>query len=896
VIPAGHRLGAYRILSPLGAGGMGEVYLAEDTRLHRRVALKLLPPRAAEDERSHKRLLREAQAAAALDHPNICTVYDVGEAEGHSFIAMQYVEGETLAARLRQPLDLDVALAIAVQVAAALAEAHRHGIIHRDIKPQNIMLSGGGQVKVLDFGLARFTEPADGTAETVTLLTESGAIAGTVPYMSPEQTRGDPLDARSDVFSFGCVFYEMLARTHPFHGRTAAETISAILTREPAALPDTIAPDEVQRILRKCLEKNRERRYQTTADLVIDLENARSGRHAPARPPSGATVSAPPHRQRRLLRLVWIIAPAALVVLAAGGFWWWSVRLGETTVPVPSARFVQITNLADSAAAPSLSPDGRMVAFVSGGEWFNSTGQVYVKLLPNGDAVRLTNDPRPKYAPAFTPDGSRVAYTLVSGSGVSLSWDTWTVPVLGGKPTLLLPNASGLAWLDGSHVVFSEIEAGTGLHMGIVTATVDRASERRLYFPQNQRAMAHLSYPSPDRRWVLVVEMDSTLAWQRCRLVPLDGSSTGHAVGPTGACISAGWSPDGRWMYFSAAVEGRFHLWRQRFPDGPPEPLTSESATEERGITVAPDGQSLITAVGQRQDSLWVHDARGDHLLPLEGAASDPRVSRDGTRVYCLVQQATAPYPQGVTVVDLASGRTDRILAEFPIVNFDISRDDRTVAFTTVSAGGQHQVWRADLDRRSPPAEVATDADGVRFGAGGELIIRSLAARQNTLERIPEGTTTAQRIVTPPLMDYLAVSPDGTWAVIVTADPSRPSGLETVAVPVDGGQARVLCPKVCWPQWSQDGRAFYLMDLTPASQVGQADMASAGIGTLVFRLPAGRVFPDLPPEGVSDPASLAARPGVIRIPVSDIAPGPDPSLYVFQRADIQSNLFRVPLR
>src|SRR5436853_4546941 len=219
----------YKIISQLGAGGMGEVYLAEDTQLGRRVAIKLLPPELVADERANKRLVKEAHAAATLDHPNICSIYEVGEADGHSFIAMQYIEGETLDSRIkRTPLELKESLTIAAQIADALAEAHSHGIIHRDIKPGNIMITKRGQAKVMDFGLARVIAPAvESEAETQSLLTTPGTIVGTMPYMSPEQVRGEVLDGRSDIFSFGVVLYEMLSGRQPFASASVAATISA---------------------------------------------------------------------------------------------------------------------------------------------------------------------------------------------------------------------------------------------------------------------------------------------------------------------------------------------------------------------------------------------------------------------------------------------------------------------------------------------------------------------------------------------------------------------------------------------------------------------------------------------------------------------------------------------
>ncbi|MEK6323140.1 MAG: protein kinase [Acidobacteriota bacterium] len=285
-LPANTVIAHYRILSPLGAGGMGEVYLAEDTKLDRKVAIKFLPPESTADEQAKKRLVREAKAAAKLDHPNICSVYEIGEADGRSFIVMQYVEGETLASRIHhKPLELRESLDIVVQVADALAEGHSRGIIHRDIKPQNIMITARGQVKVLDFGLAKILrerEVLESESATQSLLSEPGMIMGTVPYMSPEQVRGETLDARSDIFSFGAVVYEVVAGRQPFAAESAAATLSAILTQEAAPLARYTAdvPEELQRIVRKCLEKDRERRYQMMRDVAVDLENVRREREA----------------------------------------------------------------------------------------------------------------------------------------------------------------------------------------------------------------------------------------------------------------------------------------------------------------------------------------------------------------------------------------------------------------------------------------------------------------------------------------------------------------------------------------------------------------------------------------------------------------------------------------
>ena len=274
----GRQLGTYKILSQLGAGGMGEVYLAEDTSLNRKVAIKFILATSTADEQAQKRLIREAQAAARLEHPNICTIYEVGRQDDIGFIAMQYVEGATLASRIQgKPLALGDALEVSIQIAGALSCAHSQGVIHRDIKPQNIIIDSHGQLKVLDFGLAKIVERGellDGEADTEALLSTPGMIIGTPAYMSPEQVRGETLDARSDIFSFGSVLYEMVSGRHPFGEPSPAATLSAILTTDPAPLARYVSgmPDELQRIVRKALHKDREERYQGVKDLALDLK------------------------------------------------------------------------------------------------------------------------------------------------------------------------------------------------------------------------------------------------------------------------------------------------------------------------------------------------------------------------------------------------------------------------------------------------------------------------------------------------------------------------------------------------------------------------------------------------------------------------------------------------
>lgn len=280
-LSAGTKIGRYKIGSLIGTGGMGEVYLSEDTQLGRKVAIKVLAAELLTDDRARKRLVREARAAATLDHPNICSIHEVGEADGHRFIVMQFVEGEPLDVRIKKsPLVVKEALHIATQLADALAEAHSKGIVHRDIKPANVMLTHRGEAKMMDFGLAKIvvqTQGIESEAETAAIVSTPGTIIGTIPYMSPEQVRGKAVDARSDIFSFGILLYELVSGHRPFHGESSADTATAILTHEPPPLArySNDVPAELERIVSKALHKEPEDRYQTSRDLLIDLRTLR---------------------------------------------------------------------------------------------------------------------------------------------------------------------------------------------------------------------------------------------------------------------------------------------------------------------------------------------------------------------------------------------------------------------------------------------------------------------------------------------------------------------------------------------------------------------------------------------------------------------------------------------
>jgi eukaryotic-like serine/threonine-protein kinase len=871
------RVGPYQIEDRLGEGGMGTVYRALDTRLNRLVAIKFLAT-GGTDVAAVRRFQREAQMASALNHPHILTVHDVGESEGRQYLVTELVDGGTLrdwapAGRCTRREIIE----LLTGVADALATAHDAGILHRDIKPANILVTRGGFAKLADFGLAKLLDELLETRTLVEGATRPGVVVGTIAYMSPEQASGAPLDARSDVFSFGVVLHEMLAGERPFTGANELEVLQRIIHGAPQPLPRGVSA-ALRGVVDKALEKKPADRYQSMRELTIDLRRA-----ARAEADMPASVDRSP---RRWLRIAAVAGLA--MMLAAAAFWVWSP---VSRYPVSQSEWVQLTNFPDSVSQPSLSPDGRMLTFLRGPGSFVTGGQVYVKLLPDGEPQQLTNDDVNKMSPMFTPDGSRIAYTIAG-------WDTWIVPVVGGAARRWLPNASGLAWSDKKTIVFSEvIDRLEGNHMKVVAAEESRAGEHDVYVPSPRGAMAHRSFPSPDGKWVILSEMTDRGAWLPCRLVPADGSSRGRPIGPPGrACWFAAWSPDGRWMYVDSNAGGAFHIWRQRFTEGAAVEQVTAGPTSEQGITMASDGRALITAVGLDQRSVWIRDSSGERQISLEGHASQATFSPDGKTLFYVVETAGA---YELWYADVSSGRTEALLPGFPLGGggihqlYDVSPDGRQVLVHAVDHDGKQRLWLAPVNRRSPPTPIPNvEGDSPVFAPNGDIYFRGREGSYGYAYRVRQDGSGLTKVIDYPVITTNGISQDGKWLIAYaryTRPGQEPEGA-TMAFPLEGGPGiRIFGPSSLTPlAWSKDGRQLYLS--TTSSSYGGA----AG-NTYVIPLVHGKMWPDLPPHGFAQDSDIAKLPGVRAIDATDAKPGPSPDVYTFSRERIQRNLYRIPL-
>jgi eukaryotic-like serine/threonine-protein kinase len=886
----GSQLGVYEIISAIGAGGMGEVYRARDTKLGRDVAIKVLPSFLSADPDRLRRFEQEARAAAALNHPNILVVFQLGTHDGVPYLVSELLEGNTLREPLqRGALPIRKAIDYGVQIARGLAAAHEKGIVHRDLKPENVFVTKDGRLKILDFGLARLLPQrgeAEASAATLSELTDPGTVMGTVGYMSPEQVSGKPADHRADIFAFGAILYEMLTGKRAFQRPTSAETMTAILNEEPPGVSQLVptAPPALQRVVHRCMEKNPEQRFQSASDLAFALEALSDS--------SAITAAAPPSREKESRSKIAAVAVGLTVLVLLAGTALFFMRGRKSSAPA-STEYVQLTNFSDSAVAPALSPDGRMLAFIRGDSTFVGHGEVYVKLLPDGEPVQLTHDGLSKMGPlAFSPDGSRIAYTV----GVA---DAWTVPVLGGAPShwLTVGTPSWIAAGGGAPRIMFSAGTGEGLHMGVFTATESRAEQRQVYLPSDVNGMAHRSYLSPDGRSVLAVEMDIT-SWLPCRLVPFDGSSPGKRVGPQPSqCTDAAWSPDGKWMYFSADTGEGFHIWRQSYPDGAPEQVTF-GATEEQGISFAPDGRSFVTSVGEKQSTIWLHNSAGDRQITSEGYAFLPSFSPDGKRLYYLQRsRASRSFVSGeLWAVDLESGARDRLLPEFLMEQYSLSPDGKSIVFIALDDAGHSPVWIAPLDGSAPPRKLTTlDCVRALFGVQSDVyFVGGDTLAVPYLYHVKTDGSALQRVVPNPVVYLYDVSPDGKWvaaweqlAVVLYSSDGATRKVICERCATAGGEERGVIPPVV--RWSRDGKFLYLHE--------NATRHGIELPNTTYVIP---LRPDwtqaLPASGFPSIDAAAEALGK-RLSLGDRAfIGSDPSVYAYPRLSSHRNIFRIQVQ
>ena len=646
----GRLVGPYRIDSLIGAGGMGEVYRATDTRLHRTVAIKVLPPERISDPERKRRFLQEARAASALNHPNIITLHDIASDNGVDYIVMEYVRGKSLDKLIKpKGMPLAEALGYAQQIACALAVAHGAGIVHRDIKPPNVIVTPESQVKVLDFGLAKLVERAPGAAEPS--ITDAGTVMGTASYMSPEQAAGRELDHRTDIFSLGIVLFEMLSGARPFRGKSEVETMAAIINDPAPALEQ---PFELQNILEKALAKDPKDRYQHAGDFALDLNRFRQ------RPAEARQQTAP-----KTPVLAWIACAALLLAMPVV---WWTGHHAASTAQTAPANDVSITpfttNLGYNGEA-TISPDGQTIAYVS-----DRKGRldIFLRQIGTSSDIALTNDQGDNIQPAYSPDGRQIAF-VSSRAGASaiyypgfdnpmMGGDIWTMPALGGTARRVVKDGNFPSWSpDGSKIVFVRYRG----MLCEVSASGGEAREIKL--PDNSRPIYYPTYSS-DSRWIFI-ETNGIQAVRASDGVMQQIASGRHPV----------WDDASQAVIYSDDREGNnYSLWSIPF-----------SLQEGK-----PTGNPRALTVGRGRD--W-----------------QPAVSKDGKLVtYTAIQMSfnleTVPF-------DAESGRVlgaPRLVTTGNQVSYFMrfSPDGRSVVFQSSRGAGQH-IWRVDIG--SEPVQLTSD-------------------------------------------------------------------------------------------------------------------------------------------------------------------------------------------
>ncbi len=781
---AGARLGPYEILAPLGAGGMGEVYRARDARLKRDVAIKVLPAAFASDIERLRRFEQEAQAASALNHPNILSIYDLGTHDGAPYIVSELLEGETLRSRLAGgAFSPRRAIAHALQLAQGLAAAHEKGIVHRDLKPENLFVTADGRVKILDFGLAKLTQP-EAPAEsqtnlpTVTPGTEPGIVLGTLGYMSPEQVRGKPADARSDLFSFGAILYEMLSGRRAFRGDTAADTMSAILTKDPPDLSETDRkiPEGVERIVDHCLEKSPEGRFQSARDVAFDLE-------ALLQTPltSGPRVAAAtPWRTIAVRWALWLALPLAVLAF------WLGRRTSSPALPAASLRpveFRQLTFEPGQEDFPALSPDGGSFLYVSSAA---GNQDIYLQRVGGQNPINLTKDsPVADTQPVFSPDGGLIAFRSErDGGGIFIMGAT------GENVRRLTDFGFNPAWSpDGKQVAInSETVNHPFARVGYAdlwVVDVATGNKRQVVSGRNRiergggdGSQASWS-PHGDRiaYWGIRGKTGLRDVWT----IPAAGGEPVDVTDDVATDWNPVWSPDGRYLYFGSDRGGTMNLWRV-------------SIDEKTGRTLGPLEPAFLPATYVGHFS-FAHDGRHLAYRTQEASGNLYRIGFD-------------PAAERLTAAPYRVLQTSMV-----ILNLDVSYDGQWLAFRP--GFGQEDIFLVRSDGtglRRMTDDVYRDR-GPKFSPDG----KSLAFYSNRGGRYDLWSMHIDGSGLTPLTKNAA---DGPWFPNFSPDGSRiafPDGTNSYvfrpgATPEQGTiEALPLPPGGGWMQvygWSPDARTL----------------------------------------------------------------------------------------
>ena len=795
------KLGVYQIVAPLGAGGMGEVYRARDPRLKRDVAIKVLPEDAVLDSERRKRFEQEAQAASALNHPNILVVHDFGAENNIHYLVSELVEGESLRTLIQAgPLSIKKVLEIAVQIADGLAAAHEAGIVHRDLKPENIMVTGENRVKILDFGLAKLTQTGSEQSETISeVISQSSVIRGTVPYMSPEQASGKTIDHRSDQFSFGLVLYEMITRKRAFQKDTGVQTLSAIISEEPPPIssfnPGVPAP--LRWIIERCMNKEPRQRYDSTADLYRDLRNLKD--HL-----SEATVTAEAVLAAPVRKSVWKKLGASLILfvgIVAG------ISMANLIKTAPddlsSYRITRLVTGTGSGmgVAPSWSPDGTTIAYSAE---VQGISQIFTRDLNSLISTQLTNSKLNCTKTLWSADGTRIYYGLGETPG-----SLWAVSAAGGPSQKILENiAPGLALSHKTNTLafFRRGEAG---RMTLWIASPPEAEPKKvLNLPPNTKDLVRRTPSfSPDGSkislWITTDE--GTAFW----MIPLPSGEPRKMALPSEIAESSlySWMPDKKHIVFAGPyMAPNSHLRMVAFNNGTFRTLTAGYGTGEQSPSVSPDGLRMTFATLEYKGDLVEIPLDGSVTRSLGMAGpnqSSPSWSRSGT------QYAFAGENSGIIGVWLRSisdhwTRPIVTTKELNATMFDspsISPDGQRVAY---QANG-NEIWISPVSGGKAVRLLSVEhpADVPSWSPDGNWISFYHQTRK-ALAKV-EATGTATPVIVKEGVEYQPIrwSPNGDWISCVTAD-----GLSVVSP--DGKTTRLLAPGT-WRNnaWSLDGRTIY---------------------------------------------------------------------------------------